>query len=186
MTLRVSFRKESQGGAGNPYLKAGSIDFIARPSKMPKKVLAAAQCLDSLLVETPYDKLSAIFHGEAMPDGNGQPDPDSEAPWGTAEETEEAPPAPATATGLGIAKGGTVEHPTHGTCTVVKVAGDGLTVTLEDEEEDYHKGIPVTELRPVTAGAPEVEHPATPEPAAAPAEDGGSGGEPEWDDWGDD
>jgi hypothetical protein len=50
---------------------------------------------------------------------------------------------------LGIVKGGSVEHDDYGMCTVMRVATDGLTITLMDEDDMIHKGIAVDDVEPV-------------------------------------
>jgi len=56
---------------------------------------------------------------------------------------------PPSAADLGITKGGEVEHDEHGTCTVLRIAKDGLTVVIMDEEDNVHKGVDPTDLEPI-------------------------------------
>lgn len=56
-----------------------------------------------------------------------------------------------TAEDAGIEVGDTVEHPEFGVCQVVKISGDGTSLTLEDADEDLHKAVGPEEVTKVEA-----------------------------------
>lgn len=74
-----------------------------------------------------------------------EPDDENDAPAPPPKKAKQA-----TAEVLGIEKGGEVEHDEHGTCTVIRIAEDGLTMTLMDSDDGVHKGIDVADVEPVT------------------------------------
>jgi len=140
--------------------------------KLAAEILAKAEgiCLDDLLKIPDYATLQKALDGEPLNDGDE--DDEDEEPVGRRtrkakakdeepdedddDAEEEKPPkekkgkqAPPTAKDLGIIKGAEVEHDEHGTCTVIRIAKDGLTVTLMDEDDEVHKGIDVTDVEPV-------------------------------------
>jgi len=168
-TLEVRFKAKNIG-TSNPWILAAKINFIERASgfdadgdeKLAAEILeqAGAICLDDCLKVPSYDNLQKALDGEPVVDG--KPEEDKE-PEGDAADTEEKPKAEAkgqakrkqpTAADLGIAKGGEVEHDEHGVCTVLRVAKDGLTVTIVDAADEIHKGIDPTDLEPLGNGEP--------------------------------
>ena len=140
---------------------------------------AAEICLDDCLKVADYETLEKALNGEPLqgssndaPDGNkhvgkqgrkegrrgavrGEPDEGEEPDGG-----EEPDPKPKTtkrkqptAEDLGITKGAEVEHDEFGTCTVMRVAKDGLTITLLDEDDNVHKGVDITDVEPLEGNA---------------------------------
>lgn len=91
------------------------------------------------------------------------PDPDDDDDWDDDDdddEPEEKPKARATkgkgkpqptAEELGIVRGGDVEHDEYGECVVLRVAKDGRTVTIMDDEENVYKNIDPVDLQPMDA-----------------------------------
>jgi len=183
---------------------------------------AGGICLDDCLKIVDYDTLKAALDG--APVGNADTGDSSDAPEEKpaprrgrkpkAETTEDEIPdlpeekaakKPAkkakkqpTAASLGIEKGGEVEHDEHGPCTVLRIAKDGLTVTILDAEDEVHKGVDPTDLEPIEevqeeeAPAKETKKPAkakkkeekAPEEPEEPADT--SSGDGKADDWDDD
>lgn len=97
---------------------------------------------------------------EGIPDKPKKPakqeKPKKEEPEEKAVEKPAKPSKPATrpaktkptAESLGIVKGGEVTHDEYGLCTVLRVAKDGLTVTIMDDEDNVYKDIDPTDLEP--------------------------------------
>jgi len=147
-------------------------------------------CLDDCLKITDYATLKAALDGvPSSVDEDDDPKPRTEQKTGKAkpkfvdprdnvEELEEEPnPKPKvskpkqqpTAESLGITKGGTVEHETFGTCTVVRIAADGLSVVIMDADDSVHPGIDPTDLEPKAEeeAKPKKEENPTPAPSVA-------------------
>ena len=58
-TLKLTVTEESMGERQFP--KVTAIDFKPRKAPLSDEILEQASCLDELLIQTPYDKLKAIF-----------------------------------------------------------------------------------------------------------------------------
>jgi len=168
-------------------------------------------CLDDCLKITDYTTLKNALDGvpsastddpedEPEDNGDGLPfdgtGPDGgkkggEEPGPEEDKTEEKPKAkakaggkrkPPTAKALGIVKGGDVEHDDFGVCTVIRIAKDGLTVVIMDEDDGVHPGIDPTDLEPVKSCGGQGSEPE--EKAEKPTEPESGGGDNSWDkDW---
>jgi hypothetical protein len=130
-------------------------------------------------------------------DKEPEPENDDDAPEPEQEEEPEEEPeekpkgktkgGQPTAADLGIEKGGDVEHDEYGLCTVIRVAKDGLTVTIMDENDTVHKGVDPTDLEPVDCGPAPEEEPEekskgkTKGEHAAEEESEKTGGDEDWD-----
>lgn len=115
---------------GGKYNAVTRIDLHPHDYSYPEGILTAV-CLDECLVDPGYDEVMALL------DIGGDDD--------------DEPPAKATPSRNGddsdsddehvFAAGDKVEHYEFGECEVVKVGADGATVTLKDEEGEFHKAV---------------------------------------------
>lgn len=82
MTLRITI--EEVDGGGFTFNKATAIDFIPRKNPLPEKYVNHGYDLDDMIVETPYEKLKAIFDGVNTSDDSKKSgkskDPDDDFP----------------------------------------------------------------------------------------------------------
>ena len=172
MTLRVGMEEKSFGG--NTFLEAASISFKPRKTPLSDEILDAAHPLDDLLILFDYDKLKSIFLQEegiehpADDDDDDEPAPKKDkksAPADDDDDDDEPAPKkekkpadkpkeelkkeakPVTAAELGIGKGDDCRFGGKN-WMIIKVAEDGLTVTLSNDDDDIRKGVPVADLQP--------------------------------------
>ena len=182
-TLKVRFRGENVMGNVwvkatkiNFIERENGFDADGDP-KLAAKVLdkAAETCLDELLKIADYKTLKAALDGEPATDDDDDDDEDAapkaaglvtrkaKPPVDEDEDEDDDPPAPKakgkgkakppTAEDLGIEKGGIVEHDDYGTCTVTKITGDGLTVSIRDEDGNVYRDIDPSDLEPAAPKA---------------------------------
>jgi hypothetical protein len=196
-TLEVRFKAKNIGQT-NPWILAAKINFIERKNgfdadgngKLAREVLddATKICLDDMLKIPTYTTLKAALDGVPMVDDAkdgkpveeeyhdepgkgvecdeyGEPVIDKEKPKIETRRRRKQP----TAADLGIAKSGEVEHDEHGVCTVIRVAKDGLTVTIVDGDDNVHKGVDPTDLEPLGNGEDAQDPPAKEKPGARTA-----------------
>ncbi|MBU0846513.1 hypothetical protein KKH23_04935 [Patescibacteria group bacterium] len=169
-TLVVRFKAKNIGQK-HPWVLAAKINFEKRDDgftadgdeKLAAEILEQAEgiCLDASLKIADYAILKAALDGE--PTGvaeDDEPEPEEEPEKGRRrgrraepeQEEESGPKAKAkskknsSAKDLGIEKGDEVEHEEYGVCTVIRVAKDGLTVTIMDEKDTVYKGVDPTDL----------------------------------------
>ena len=171
MTLRVGMGEESIG-KGKPFLSTGTVGFKKRSAPLAKEILDAAQPLDNLLIVLDYEKLKSIFLQEEGVDHEGDGEDDEPKKQKPAKEEKkegenptekgastadsvESTHAPAkapskekatTAADVGIGKGDDVTFEGK-SWTVLKIAEDGTTVTLMDEDDEVKKGVEVASLK---------------------------------------
>lgn len=178
LTLRVGMEEKSF--AGNSFLEAASIGFKARKEPLAKEILDAAQPLDDLLILLEHDKLKSIFLQEEGVEHQDDDDNDGrklskdlpskkgtekkssqeEGLRGAKSLDDDDKPAPkreakpVTASDLGIGKGDDCRFAGKN-WMIIRVAEDGLTVTLSNDDDDVKKGVPVADLQP-PAGQDEI------------------------------
>ncbi len=128
-----------------PMLVFSDIEFEKREEELDAKLLKHGICLDSLLVETPYEKLKQIFcqgsdTDDAPSSRNGKDEEDEEEDddtddedEGEDEEEEEGDDTEET-----IEIGNMVRHETYGECEVTHIHPKTGTLTLEDSDGDPH------------------------------------------------
>ena len=206
-TLKVTFKGKNIGQP-NPWVKAEAISFKARPDGLEDMdLLDHGVVLDALVKRPTYDEIKQILEGTAAPKPKpGGDDEEGEEPEEKPkrrrrkkepepepEPEDEAPEGP-TAADLGITKGDTVTY-NGDECSVLRVAKDGLTLTLMDEDDDVHKGVSVEDVEteapePEPEPEPEEKPKRTrkkkePEPEPEPEPEGGDDDD-DWDeDWDD-
>jgi hypothetical protein len=73
LTVRVGMKEKKFGGRS--YYEAGAVDFKPRREQYEDTILDGLPSLDSLIIETPYDKLKAAF---LSADQDGEDDEDEE------------------------------------------------------------------------------------------------------------
>lgn len=191
LTLRVGMEEKSF--AGNSFLEAASIGFKARKEPLSDEILDAAHPLDDLLVLVDYDKLKSIFLQE---EGVDHKDDEDEATPSKEKQDDESAlkkvkdksvkdepkkeTKPVTAADLGIGKGDDCRFAGKN-WMIIRVADDGLTVTLSNDDDDVKKGVPVADLQPPAgqdeiAPDPQKGAPAAAEPGKKSGAPGGRGG----------
>lgn len=101
------------------------------------------------------------------PPEDDEEEEEEEPPFDDEEEEDDPPAKPAkkarkqpTAADLGIERGGIVTHDEYGECTVLKVASDGLTVSIRDADGDIHRDIDPADLEPAEEEEEPEEKPA--------------------------
>lgn len=208
-TLVVRWKQKNIGQT-NPWTLASKINFRRRKDgftadgnpKLAAEVLdkAAGICLDELLKIPSYDVLQKALDGEPLSeeesgasDGGGD-DKNRRRTRRPKQEAEETPQKeeqkPPTARDLGIATGDEVQYGKHKSCTVLRITGNGHTLTIMDDEDDgeVYKGVDVTEVRLVGSDGEEEKPNTSPAKPNGQQEEDGDGGkdEDDWDDgWGD-
>jgi hypothetical protein len=166
-TLRVTF--EDKSFAGYAYVEAASINFKARSTPLKAEVLDAANVLDDLLIVKTFEDLKAIFlqtgDDEAADDDDDDDtdDDDEEEDEKPAKKSKPAAKSKPVAKkkppvddddddddeeeddddDVSIAVGDFVKHRKFGECEVTTVSKDGTKLTLEDEDGEILKGVPV-------------------------------------------
>jgi len=162
MILRLTMSENKPYG-----FSASAIDFSPRRDPLPDDIVNHGVCLDDLLVETSYEELKNIYLGVPLdergggessdkgrgrkakkeePENDDEPDDDTE----TEPELEEKPkpkPKPKkekkaepVAEDYGIEKDSRVKYKSQ-EWTVVKVSGDGTSLTLMSDDDEIEKAI---------------------------------------------
>jgi hypothetical protein len=177
-TVKVTFIEKQYERTS--FYEASAINFKKRPdgfeSTIRKLMESIPMGLDDLLKKPSYDFIQGIFNATAPSDApaGAPPAADSGVPGYTPPPKAAAtvvhgaggtalvinPPAlvinpPALAAAQWVL-GATVNHPTHGACTVFRVNPDG-TATLMDADDTPHKNVPpigAPTAAPTTAPAP--------------------------------
>ncbi len=135
-TLQIKVVEDCLPG-GKPFMKVTSIEMITRKYQYDEDMIDKAICLDECPIEKSYEELKKILLQE----------PDEEEPTDKEEEPEEkeAPPRSRkklpTADELNLKKGDRVEHAEFGECEIVKVSGDGTSLSLLDEDNERHDAV---------------------------------------------
>ena len=162
LTLRVGLDETSFAGS-KPFLQAGTINFKVRKNSLSDEIMDAAQPLDSLLTVLDYDKLKSIFLQEegVVDDKDDKEDEDDEPEEKPKKRTqrkkkEEPKEELTTADDAGISKGDDVLYE-GGICTVIKVSGDGTSLTLMDSDDELIRAVSPGDVKP----AEEQEKPKT-------------------------
>lgn len=157
LTLKVVFEEEK--GAGYSFFKVADLEFKPRRAAYDEDILDKCACLDDCPIEMEYNEYRKIFlqlsEDETLDD---EPDDDDDDDNEDDNEEEPAPKKPGkkpieeedddeeeeesgTAEDYGIVVNSVVEHDELGTCTVTFISKDGLSLRLEDEEGEEHRGI---------------------------------------------
>lgn len=177
LTLRVGMEEKSF--AGNSFLEAASIGFKARKEPLAKEILDAAQLLDDLLIVLDYEKLKSVFLQEegVVPheDDDDEPAPKKKlANQAAKDDDDDDKPAtkkdkqvkeepkketkPVTAADLGLGKGDDCRYGGK-VWTIIRIAEDGLTVTLTNDDDEVRKGVEAGDLQKVAADLPDKKEP---------------------------
>jgi len=165
------------------WVEVTDIEFNPRKAQYEESDCDDLPCLDDLLVATPYDKLKKLFlqvddvdegdedEEEKKPSRNKQSD-DEEA-----EDDEEGEDEPVTAEDAGLEEGGhviVIAEEDWGECEIVRISGDGTSLTVEDCDGDSHKGIAcdeVEKLKPTSSKKKNMKKAKKPEPEVEEDED---------------
>lgn len=146
---------------GTYGLEVSAIDFEKRTKPLPENVVNHGICLDDILLELSYDELKARFlclsdedreksSVTSEPRVNKEPERKQEQPEPKKEETKTPFD---TAADLGIVRDDEVLHGKR-LLTVIRVASDGLTLTLMDPDGDeLIKDVPVSSVKKVAIGS---------------------------------
>lgn len=168
-SLKVSFSEEK--GGGYTYLEAYSINFKPRPNGLDEEILGHGLCLDDMLKVLPYDELKAkLFQTEEEDEDEDddadekpspkkqtrKPKPKPKVDEDEDDDDEDDEPAPKpkkkkepVADDFDLEEGQMVKHGKHGICEIVRISGDGTSLTLEDEEDERYCGIGPDEVKPI-------------------------------------
>ncbi len=146
-TLKVSFAEEK--GGGYTFLKLYNVDFKPRRDGLSEELLDHGHCLDDLLKIPTYDRLKAIFDQVEESEDEDEGDDPVEEPERKGKKNMN------TATDSGLEVGQMVGHDKLGECEIVRISGDGTSLTLEDDGGDSHKGIGVDEVFSLVDDEPE-------------------------------
>lgn len=97
---------------------------------------------------------------------------------------EPEPEKPLTAKEAGLEVGDMVKHPEHGPVEIIKISKDGISLTVEDGDEEIHNAIGVAEVKK-GKGKPASKPKPDPEPEPEPDDPSdASGDDDDWDeDW---
>lgn len=166
-TLKVTWENDSQWGLG-----AVAIDFIARREPLPEEIVNHGYCLDDMLVQTPYEKLYAIFHHQQIDDDSAknedatgaesntkqdsktatqdeeEPKKESKKEKETTAPSQEKKSPSKTETQESPFKRLDVVEYEGKKCTIMKISGDGTSHTLVDDNDDMIKAVSADEMKP--------------------------------------
>ena len=147
-TLRVGFSEESF--AGNTYYEAASIDFKTRSKALDPELFDKAIVLDDVLIIEEYEVLKALFLQTEAEDKDDRKDdkPEKEKKKSPAKPKEEKI---LTAKEAGLEKSDEVEYGAL-ICEIVKISGDGTSLTLMDADDEIHKAVAVSEVTKLDEG----------------------------------
>jgi len=172
-TIRVSFEQSEHG----KWVEAADIEFRPRKSQYTLADVDEMPCLDDLLVATPYDKLKALFLQTEESDDEDGPEEKPKRRKSKPKEESEEEDETKTAEDAGLEEGDKVSNEDWGECEIVRISGDGTSLTLEDGDGDLHKGISCDEVEKIK---PKKKKPkAKPQSKPKPAEDEGDEDEEE-------
>lgn len=130
-TLRLAVEDHTLGDGGRPFKRVDSISFKRRSKPYEESILEQTHCLDDILVIPTYDELSAIFHQTSADDSDDEKGEDGGKP----SKKKKGKKAKSEADEAGLKEGMKVEYQDD-ECTIVKISGDGTSLTLEDEDGD--------------------------------------------------
>jgi hypothetical protein len=152
--LFVSFKKDTIGS--NSYWKAASLDMEPRDEPLPKEILNGGHVLDHLLVLRSYESIYALFHqvglAEAREATGGNDEGDAMEKESADDPAEEVNANPSEE--LAIERGDDVMY--EGLiCTVLKISGDGTSLTVVDENDTVHKAVDPREVEVIRDDAGE-------------------------------
>jgi len=145
-TVRASFKRSEQG----KWLETVDIEFKDRKRQYKEAVLEEIPCLDDMLKPTPYEKLKSIFLQIDKKDKEDEDEGDSNDEDNKKKETKKSSKKKIkTAKEADISVGDSVSY-TDGdpdeSYTVVKISGDGTSLTIEDEDGNTIKAVGVDEV----------------------------------------
>jgi hypothetical protein len=169
---------------GRQFREVETISFKARKD-YPEEILDDLHCLDDLLIIQPYDKLKALFHQIEVTDDDDDDDEPEEKPRRSRREKEPEPddepePEPkkeSTADDYGLEEGDMVSFNDR-KCEIVRISGDGTSITLEDEKGRKKRGVDPADCVKIKEEKEE-----EPEPEPEPEEEDDGNEEDKWDDW---
>lgn len=164
-----------------PYYNTATISFKERRKPLADEILDEAVVLDDTLIITEYDQLNQVFLQI-----------DSRTDRKTEDKSGEENTS-ATAEDLDIHKDDEVLYEEK-TCTVIRISGDGTSLTLVDENQQLYKGVAPDEVIVSTEDdnpnpSPNVEPEDTttsPSPSPSGETKDSSKDEENWDDWSED
>jgi hypothetical protein len=150
LTVRVNFEQSDRG----KWLEATDIEFRPRKEEYDEDIVEEMPDLDSLLHETPYDKLKRSFL-QTEPESDDDIDNDIDDD----DDEEEKPKAKSkrgrkkkekieTADDFGLEEGDTVQYE-GSECEIVRISKDGTSLTLEDEDGDTIKAVGAGEVKKI-------------------------------------
>jgi len=143
-TVRVSFKQSEQG----KWMETVDIEFKDRKRQYKEDVLEEIPCLDDVLKSTPYEKLKSIFLQIDKKDKEEE-GADEDEDNKKKETKKSSKKKIKTAKEADISVGDSVSY-TDGdpdeSYTVVKISGDGTSLTIEDEDGNTIKAVGVDEV----------------------------------------
>ena len=171
LTLRVVFDQSEHG----KWVEATDIEFKKRREQYDAEDCGGLPCLDELLVETPYDKLKALFlqtddaedtdDDVDADDDNDEPknkpkkgkkpkkepepeedDDDDDVPFDDDDDDDDD--GELTAEEAGLEEGDSVSYKKE-TCVILRVSGDGTSLILEDVDGEEVKGVGCADVKKV-------------------------------------
>lgn len=137
LTMRLALQQSDRG----KWTETGDIEFRARKRQYDSEIVDEMPCLDELLVPTPYDKLKRLFLQTDEDDevdeklAKSERRPEEKSKQRPTKEKDERE----------VSVGDDVWYKGK-KCEVVHVSGDGTSLTLEDEDEVFHKAVGVDDL----------------------------------------
>lgn len=154
-TIVAQFEKKPLGKGNSHWFKCEGIEMEDREEDYPSSMLEKVPCLDELLIKLPYNSVYSILHG--VDAGDDDSDDDSGKRVSKRDDDDDRPAGKSASkkpadddgdddgdndgddnetTTVKLEKGDIVWHPEHGRCEVMRVSGDGTSVTLYNEEND--------------------------------------------------
>jgi len=164
-TVRVTFEQSDRG----KWVEASDIEFRSRKKQYDPEIVDEMPDLDSLLVETPYDKLKKLFLEAEDAETEEDDDEKEEKPARNRRPAKTEKPEkkePATAEDAGLEEGDQVDYDDE-TCEIIRISKDGTSLTLEDSDGKIVKAVGVDEVKKVERK--KKEEPEKTKPAKKPA-----------------
>jgi len=147
---------EEQTFPGGKYNAPTRIDFIRRKYDYPDEVVENAPCLDAMLIDVGYDALVNLMEtGSTASESEGKSEKVTSPSKSEKEDDEDDDKDEVTAEEAGIEEGDTVVYDGE-ECEILKVSGDGTSLTLKGESGKVYKAISPGE---VSMPDPEEEEP---------------------------
>ena len=149
--LRVSFSEEKIAVEGSktvgfPFIKAYAIDFKARRNGLDPELMEHGIDLDDIIKIMSYEELKKAFEGRDDDDQDEDREIRDEDKTSRRRGREEEQDA-TTAEAAGLEEGMMIRHRKFGVCEIVRISGDGTSLTIRGGDDEVHKAVGCDDVR---------------------------------------